>query len=72
MPQIVSSVVHVIERDASASIKMKRVVCMLYVLGASHYVQRTWNKLSQRAVSGHENGRRVCHDAGCALMEADL
>lgn len=51
MPQIVSSVVCVIERNASASIKVKRIVCMLYFLGASHYVQRTWNKLGQRAVS---------------------
>jgi len=51
MPQIVSSVVRVIERNASASIKVKRDVCMLYVLGAIPYVQRTWNKLGKRAVS---------------------
>lgn len=41
MLQIVSSVVRAIERIAIASIKMKRIVCMLYVLGASHLLQRT-------------------------------
>lgn len=51
MPQIVSSVVCVIEGNAIASIKVKRIVCMLYFLGAGHYVQRTWNKFGQRAVS---------------------
>lgn len=38
-------------RNASASIKMKRIVCMLYVLGASHHVQRTWNILAVSALS---------------------
>lgn len=51
MLQIVGSVVRAVERNAIASIKMKRIVCMLYVLGASPSLQKTWSKLGQRAVS---------------------
>ncbi|KAF1931762.1 uncharacterized protein M421DRAFT_320201 [Didymella exigua CBS 183.55] len=46
----VSSVLRVIERNASTSIKVERIVCKLYFLDADH-VYRTWNRLGQRAVN---------------------